>query len=265
MNHTMRAACPLSLLLLISACSSGGSSSVESSSLSTDPARAGELADVQRAINDAAPGDTVAIGAGTFSGRLVIRKPIVLVGQGSATVITGVAGTADAAIEVRDATDVEVRNLTMAAPDGGVRVRDCVRVLLQGLVARGNGDTGIEVRSSSDVLVRDCDALDNVGYGIRVREASQGVLVEDCIVDGNLDHGVEIRESLEVTVRASTVRNNAQSGARLRDSVMVTLFDNDIVANAEYGVRIRDTAVDLPAITQDNRITGNLQGNVRIE
>jgi parallel beta-helix repeat protein len=266
MKNRILATCSVSLLiLLIPACSGGSSSATEPTSLSTDPARAGDLADVQRAINDAAAGDTVAIGAGTFSGRLVVRKPLILVGQGSATVLTGVAGLDDAAIEVRDTTGVEVRNVTLSAPDGGIRVRGCVDVLVEGVVARDNGDTGIEVRSSSDVVVRNCDAVDNVGHGVRVREASQNVLVEDCLVASNLDHGVEVRDALDVTLRTSVVRDNAQSGVRLRDSAMVLVFDNDVVDNVEYGVRIRDTAVDVAVLNQDNRIDNNGQGNVRVE
>lgn len=140
-----------------------------------------------------------------------------------------------------------------------------MQVLIDGVVARDNGDTGIEVRSSLDVTVRNCDAADNAGYGIRVREGSQNVRIEDCLVEGNLDHGVEIRDAIEATLRATVVRSNVQSGVRLRDSAVITVLDNDVVDNAEYGVRIRDTAIDVSALDQNNRISGNLQGNVRVE
>lgn len=266
MNPTRTIVLLLTLLLIGPACTGGGSASVgATASLSTSPGTAGDLSDVQRALNDAPSGATVTIPAGTFAGRLVIVRSVVLEGAGEATELRGVPGLGDAAIEVRGAADVTIRDLKVSAPYGGVRVRDSVGVTLERVRASGNGNEGVDVRSSAGVLIRDCDVVDNIGHGVRVRDESEGVRVESCLVSGSLDHGVEVRDAAEFTLSTSVVRENAQSGVRLRDSSLVSLADNDIEANGEYGVRIRDTDVDVAALTDGNRIVGNGGGAVRVD
>lgn len=267
---TRRLTSLLSLLSLFAAtaCSSGsgsGDSGLESAAISTDPVLAADLQQVQQAINDAQPGDTVLIGAGQFAGRLVVRKPLILVGEGALTVLTGAPGLPAAAIEVRSTVGVEVRNVTVSAPHGGVRVRDCEDVLVLGVVATQCGDAGIEVRESIGVTVRDCDATDNADSGFRIREASADVFVEDCLASGNLDNGVLVRDAVNVSLRTSVLRENVQSGVRLRDSSGVTVFDNDILNNLEYGVRVENTPVDVTLLPLENQISGNVQGDVYVE
>ena len=269
-NHPVRPLCspaPLcsvALLSMLAACSGGGSSS-DPIVLSTDPATAGDLFDVQQAINDADPGDTVVVDAGTFEGRIVVTKSIVLVGQGAATVFTGVSGLADAAIEIRDAAAVEIRDVTVSSPNGGVRVRGCSDVLLEGVVASQNGDDGIRIRSSSSVVVRDCDAIGNLGYGVRVEDSSDSVTLEGLLVESNVEDGVEVEATMDFALRTSVVRDNLQNGVEIEDSVAVVVFDNDIENNVEYGVRVANTPITAAELSADNRITGNLQGNVRVE
>lgn len=269
MTHSIPRSAALFTLLACGACSGGGGgsdpNSAENAAISVDPVLAGDLEQVQQQINEAQPGSTILIGAGEFAGRLVVRKPLVLVGQGSATVLTGSTGLQAAAIEVRSTVGVEIRDLTLSAAYGGLRVRDCEDVLVQGVTASQCGDAGFEIRECTGVTVRDCDATDNLGYGVRIREAAADILVEDCLVSGNLDHGVLIRDALNVSLRTSVVRNNADSGVRLRDSSAVTVFDNDIENNLEYGVRIQSTLTDVVALPVENRITGNLQGEIFVE
>ncbi|MGC6488309.1 MAG: right-handed parallel beta-helix repeat-containing protein [Planctomycetota bacterium] len=268
MTQTFPRIVPLLALLAVTACSSGSSSndnSAENAAISIDPVLAGDLEQIQQQINEAPSGATVMIGAGQFAGRLVVRKPLILVGQGSATVLTGSPGLEAAAVEVRSTVGVEIRDLHVAAPYGGVRVRDCEDVLVQGVHASTCGGAGLEVRESTGVTLRDCDATDNLDYGVRIREAAVDVVVADCLVSGNVDHGVLIRDAVNVTLETSVVRDNAGSGVRLRDSSGVTVFDNDIENNLEYGVRIENTPVDPAALPVDNRITGNVQGEVFVE
>ena len=256
----------LSLLLVAHACTGGRSASVSATaSLSTSPGAAGDLSEVQRALNDAPRGSTVTIPAGTFAGRLVVVRSVVLEGAGDATELRGVPGLGDAAIEVRGAADVTIRDLKVSAPRGGVRVRDSVGVTIERVRASGNGNEGIDVRSSAGVLIRDCDVVDNVGYGVRSRDGSQGVRVENCLVSGSLDHGVEVRDTTEFTLSTSVVRENVQSGVRLEDSSLVSIVDNDIEANGEYGVRVRGADVDIATLADSNRIVGNVRGSVRVD
>lgn len=267
MNSTLLRTVTLLTLFAAAACSSGGSSdnSTENAAISIDPVLAGDLEQVQREINEAQPGATVTIGAGEFAGRLVIRKPLVLVGQGAATVLTGSAGLEAAAIEVRSTVGVELRDLTVAAPYGGVRVRDCEDVLVVGVDAVNSGDTGLEVRECTGVTLRDCDATGNLSYGIRIRDAAADVFVEDCLVSGNADHGVLIRDAVNVSLRTSAVRDNVENGVRLRDSSAITVFDNDIENNLGYGVRVEATPLDTAALLTDNRVTGNALGAFFVE
>lgn len=254
------------LFLWAAACNSGGSGNASDSSLSTDPANAGELADVQRAINAAAPGATVEIGAGTYRGRLVVKKSVRIVGAGRGlTTIHGSTSFDDAVIEIRNGADIFVGDLAVSGPFGGIRVRESTRVVIESVTSNATGDAGIEVRESSDVQILACISDGNVGPGIRVRDDSTNVRIDSCEVRQNGDHGVRIRDTIGAMVARSSVTDNVQSGVRVRDSLTIELTANDISDNTEYGVRLRSSPLDPNDVRASNVIAGNQLGDVRVD
>jgi len=256
-------------LLLLAACGSGSSTTTPattgSGGLSTSPTAAGALSDVQRAINEAAPGSIVTIGPGDYAGRLVVTRSVTIVGSGAATVLRGIQGVDAAVIEVHGAADVVVADLVVSGPHEGLRIRESARVRVENVVATDNGHDGIDVRQSSDVVVVACECTDNLSGGVRVRDGAFDVLIDGCLVARNLDPGVEIRDALSVTVQNSTVAANLDCGIRVRDAAAIDLTGNDIVDNVDYGVRIRATPLDPGIVRQQNTLTGNLEGDVRVE
>ncbi|MCB9876481.1 MAG: right-handed parallel beta-helix repeat-containing protein [Planctomycetes bacterium] len=257
------------LFVAFSACNGGGGGAPAQTAadgrLSTNPTFAGELGDVQRAINAAAPGETVTIGAGTFRGRLVVHKSLTLVGAGADTMLTGNAALDDAVIEVVGTSDVIVADLVVSGPHTGLCVRSSSQVLVRDVVATGNGHEGIDVRGSSQVTLLRCTGLQNTSVGLRVREASTDVRIDQCTARDNQDQGIELRGSSAVTVQASTSRDNRGDGVRVRDSNDIDVLDSVLIDNLEYGLRAIGTILDISAVRGQNQLTGNVEGDVRVD
>ena len=60
-------------------------------------------------------------------------------------------------------------------------------------------------------------------------------------------------------------RLNLPDGLRLRDSSDIEVLDNVLVHNLEFGVRARSTTLDATLVRGQNQLTGNVEGDVRVE
>jgi parallel beta-helix repeat protein len=190
----MRARVLLALLLLAQL------SPAYAATITTCPDQCGGYSNVQAAVNEASPGDTVALETGVYRESIVLNKSITLVGSGDETTLLG--GGPDPVITVT-ADDVEIRNLRVGYCLFGVRAAEASRLTLSGLSF---------VNCSVGVLIESCTMVE----------------VEGCAVTGSMYAAVKVVESANVTVTGCTF-TDGEVGVDLESSgsnrVLYSMFE----------------------------------------
>jgi len=123
---------------------------------------AAEASPLQARIDRARDGGTVEVGPGTYTGDLVIDRPLRIVGRGRPLLVGSGTGSV---VRVR-ADEVTIEGLDIDGRGGGDLGRD---------------SSGVHV-SGRRAVIRDC-RIRNTLFGVYLREA-HGAVVERCIVTG---------------------------------------------------------------------------------
>ncbi|MFN0264741.1 beta strand repeat-containing protein [Tepidamorphus sp. 3E244] len=242
----------------------------------------GGFATIQDAVNAAADGDTIVIGAGVYEELVVIDdKDITLVGQGDATIITPPAGDIDITSTVAGA-----RSSVITVEDATVTIKD-VQVDGAGRgddLASGSGDyhgiayinAGGSVDGVTVTGVRmDLDINGNVsgaqqGRGIYANNqdgAPRLLSITDNTVDDFQKNGIDLRGAgLDVTVSGNELTGNgatptnAQNGIVTVGSLTGTIDDNDVseVGYVDTGSNNDATSAGILTFGSDVAITNNV-------
>ncbi len=187
---------------------------------------------IQERINQAAPGDTVVIDGGTYRERIVIDRPLMLVGRNWPVIDGGGQG------------DV----VTIAADDvalAGFVIRGSSRALSQEPAAiKADGVDRLSIRGNR---------IEDSHFGIHVTDSEESA-IEDNVIDTGADtpvqrrgHGIYLWQVSRSVVHGNTVRH-AADGIHLEFS-----DDNGVGANTVTGSRY---ALHL-MYAHGNRIIGN--------
>jgi len=124
--------------------------------------------------------------------------------------------------------------------------------------ARGWEETAYRARHE---LMRSAELSGNGDRGLQIREGSSGIRVEQSAIEGNVSDGLRARDSSSVDVVACTASGNGGDGLEMRDVTGSRIEGCTAGANVEYGIRLRDSEV----VRVDNNVSGNGQGDVRID
>jgi nitrous oxidase accessory protein len=248
----------------------------------------GGHATIAAALAAAAPGDTVVVAAGTYAERLVLDRPVRLVGEGWPRVFGGYEGDV---ILVR-ADDVEIRGFEIAGSGrpmitsaSGVKVRAArARILGNRIV---DNLFGVYLRECSGAVVadnvirgREEDEVGVRGAGINLFDAHRNVVrgnlvsfVRDGVYFDHADFNrVEGNEFFELRYGVHYMFCNANSfeGNLFRDSMGgaaimytddVTFRDNRMVGNRRgpnaFGLLLKDCR---NSVAENNAIVNNTRG-----
>lgn len=189
---------------------------------------------IQSAVNAAAPGDTVTIAAGTYSGAVSVPKGITLQGAGagedpgSATIIEG-GGTGNG-LTLNPATgSLVVRDLRVTGFSNGIVVSS--NVVLERVASHSNANYGINVNSgTSDLTIRDSTFNNNsVGFKLGSTASASAITIEGSSFDGNSNTGwysdkasASTSTLTGLSITDSTFNDNAMKGfytEKLSDAV----------------------------------------------
>jgi len=179
----MRARVLLVLLLLAQL------SPVYAATITTCPDQCGGYSNVQAAINEASPGDTVELEPGVYRESIVLNKSITLVGSGDDTTLLG---SGPSPVITVTADDVEIRDLRVGYCLFGVRAAEVSGLALSGL------------------------GFVNCSVGV-VLESCTWVEVESCTVTGSRYASIKVAESANVTVTGCTFKDG-ETGVELERS-----------------------------------------------
>ncbi|HEX7128100.1 MAG TPA: nitrous oxide reductase family maturation protein NosD [Thermodesulfobacteriota bacterium] len=250
-------------------------------------APAGPYRSIGAAVEAARPGDTVRVAAGLYRERVVIDRPLALLGEPGAVVDGGGEGTV---VHVA-APDVRLEGLVLRA-SGRSLDRDDSAVLVTGprAVVRGNVLEevlhGVYLRGAGGATVArnvirggEARSLSTRGDGVRIWNASGNVVADNDIRD--VRDGIYVQAADDNAIERNAVRGsryglhymyagrNAFVGNRFEEnqvgaSVMmsrgITLEANTFARNAGYvgyGLLLQD-AKDV--VVEGNRFVGNATG-----
>ena len=203
----------LALLLLAPLCP------VYAATITTCPNQCGGYSNVQAAINEAGPGDTVALEPGVYRESIVLNKSITLVGSGDDTILLGSGPNPVLAVT---ADDVEIRDLMVGYCLFGVQAAEVSGLTVSGL-SFVNCSVGVLIDSCTEVEVESCNIADSMHAAITVVE-SANVTVAQCVFKGG-EEGVRITRSGSNDVLDSSFEGCGQ-GVILDDSSQNLLKGN---------------------------------------
>ena len=179
----MRARILLALLLLAQL------SPVYAATITTCPDQCGGYSNVQAAINEASPGDTVELEPGVYRESIVLNKSISLVGSGDDTTLLG---SGPSPVITVTADDVEIRDLRVGYCLFGVRAAEVSGLALSGL-GFVNCSVGVVLESCTWVEVESCTVMGSRYAAVRVAESANVTVTGCTFKDG--ETGVELERS----------------------------------------------------------------------
>ena len=252
-----------------------------------EPHEGDDLESIQTAIENALPGGTVQLSSGRFvvRGRLVIVKPIALIGAGmDETEI--VCADSDAVVEVSvdgsfSISDLSVRHtgllpadvvrvsaarlevthcsfegaisVTDSLPSAGLRVTGATDATVASCRITGNAGMGILVEDEASLRLMDSTCSENTMVGVALKQAAGGALERnECSANG--EDGILVSGAAIVSLSDNKCSANGQAGIRLSGTATGHVRRNECLSNAVYGIYVLDQATPL---LEDNRCVDN--------
>lgn len=203
--------------------------------------------DLEQALAEAAPGDSIELADGTYSGSFATTAsgteaaPIFLCGT-AAAVIDGGDIEGDYALHLDGASHWRLVGFTVSGGQKGVVADGTEWSVIQGLTVSGTGDEAIHLRShSTDNVVRDNTISDTgrrrdtYGEGVYLGSAvSNWCTYTDCEADRS-DRNVVIANTIEATTaEAVDVKEGTTGGA-----VLDNTFDGSALSGADSWVDLK--------------------------
>ena len=193
------------------------------------------------AVKRASPGDTIRFAEGRFHGRVVIDKPLSIVGAGmDATVIN--CGTADDDICILANADITVTDLTIGPAHDGIILGENVlvrlnRTRLTDIVSDGVGSHG---GFQSRLFMRECE-ITRCGDGVDL-ESTQGQAF-DCDFHDNRDDGLDYDGDAGFLCARCRFVDNGDDGieVRLARKTVVVLTGCSFSGNPEDNLELINT------------------------
>jgi parallel beta-helix repeat protein len=208
---------------------------------------------LQEAVDAIAPGGTVTLGAGTFSGPVSIYKNITIQGT-SGSVIDGAKKIA--LMIASDAKKILLQNITVRGGLTGIRIEagaSEINVELEQVTVTANELDGVQVRSTASITVRKSafqgNSLNCLGLigcaalSVGRRDFSDGLantlarlqLIEST-VKSNEQSGISLNDETLSVIENSTIEQNKRNGVELSGGAQ-TQIRNTVIVQNDVGVR----------------------------
>ncbi len=213
------------------------------------------------ALKEAPPGTRITVHPGRYHERLVLEKPVEIVGLGRRQEVVFEAGAGSTVVlktsratirgvtieQSGEAGEVEASAIDVA--DGQLVLDDCA-IRSQGKdCVRAQGDT-------ASLIIRHCAIRDGASSGIRFGGGAHGV-VEDCDFEGDGEAAIVTSQNAIPLFRQCRINGkNKKFGLHVADRGRVVFEDCVIASCSEFGVLIEgnSTAALRDCTIRDNKI-----------
>jgi WD40 repeat protein len=182
---------------------------------------------IQRALDNAKPGEIVCVRAGTYQEGLTINKPITLRGEGQGRVIIV----------------------------GSISVANAVNVALQGFTLQGG--RGLVVVNSSSVTLADLAVIGSEAAGVMVNNSS--VQVSQSLISGNKLQGVLVALNSSAVLASTDITKNGGDGLAVSAS-KAEIRGNFVIENQGCGVKAEGATLTGGSNVIRENAGGNLCG-----
>jgi WD40 repeat protein len=182
---------------------------------------------IQRALDNAKPGEIVCVRAGTYQEGLTINKPITLRGEGQGRVIIV----------------------------GSISVANAVNVTLQGFTLQGG--RGLVVVNSSSVTLADLAVIGSEAAGVMVNNSS--VQVSQSLISGNKLQGVLVALNSSAVLASTDITKNGGDGLAVSAS-KAEIRGNFVIENQGCGVKAEGATLTGGSNVIRENAGGNLCG-----
>ena len=162
----------------------------------------GQYTSITAAVNAAQPGDTIIVGAGTYSENVVVTKSVTITAASpGSTVVTAADPSKD--VFLVQAKNVRVEGLTFTGATGasGVHVDHSSACVVTGINAHGN-DRAIYLDGATNCEVSSSNLADN-GYGVYCDNASNNT-ISSIVATGEQGNGKALGDGIICTTPTPT-------------------------------------------------------------
>ena len=199
-------------------------------------------ATIQAAIDAAPAGALVRVGSGSFSGPLVIEKPLSLVGAPDGTTRIG-GDITMAIITVRNTHDVTIAHLVVEGGEYGIVVDESTAVRILGSWVRSADFAGIRITRSA-ALIQGNEVRAGFGpYGMGIELANTvsrpPSLIQNNAVSGSTKEGIVLHNA-HAMIERNLIRENGFRGVAINEMSMARVVGNTITDNADAGIAVVD-------------------------
>jgi hypothetical protein len=202
----------------------------------------GHFRTIADALRHAPPGACVVVRPGVYRERLVLTRPVAVVGEGGPGAV--VVESTDSGCVRMETDHATVRGLALrcrAGARGGEFYAVDVprgRLVLEECDITSDSLACVAVRGPADPVLRRCRIRNGRQAGVYAHAGARGTL-EDCDIAGHANPGVALKEGADPLLRRCTVRDGRVAGVLVYDGGKGRLEDCAVVGNALAGVAVK--------------------------
>ncbi len=189
-----------------------------------------ECLTVAYAVGQANGGDTISIGAGTFTGTFTVAKQLTIEGQGESTVLQAASG--NLAVFNAGSDSSELKNLALVGTGAASAIRTDATVSgvkVTDVEVTGFTSYAVAIHNNgviADWVINGLNSHDN-GHGMRVRGQAQNLTITNSHFDDNTSHGFFVAENGgtldNLSIVDSTFNGNGDKAIYLERGTNVSL------------------------------------------
>lgn len=191
---------------------------------------------IQGAIDNATPGDTIYVWAGTYYENLVVNKTVSLIGNGSDDTIIDAGGIGDVIkitadwVNVSGFTIMNNGDIWDPGVDVGIELDHVQNVTISNNKFLKNNNSGIRVwhSHSNNIINNTCQS--NEYHGIYILYSNSNIIINNKCYNSNL-HGIILFYSERNKIMNNTYYKAKEAGINLRDSSYNIIENNNLTCS----------------------------------